>query len=140
MKSLIALAAFLLLSATAAQAQSQAFVTITSATWCTVTIATQTATRVDNFNGTCDGLLTSRNAIKVINQTGNSTIHCAYDSTVSTQAISSRVGEEILAGAKVEEDLSTTAQYWCLPDSVTTAQKIVVKQARPVKLVAPAGN
>lgn len=131
MKKLL-LTALLFLPATA-KAQ-QVFFSISSATWCTVSVSTfGAATRVDNFNGSCEGSMTGRTAVRVINPTGNAAINCGYSAAVSSQASNGKLGEEILAGGKVELNLSTADAYWCFAQAAAAAVKISVHQFKPIR-------
>jgi len=132
MKKLV-LALAMLLGAVSAQAQMQTYVTIASGTWRPVFISTGAPTRVDNFNGLFEGLLKGRTEIKFINPTGNPTVYCGYNNSVSSQSLNHQFGEEVLAGDKVVEGLSSTMQFWCIPVAGVTGSTVVVKQVKPMK-------
>lgn len=119
------------------KAQVQTYVSVTSATYCMVSVSSYTPTRVDNFNGGCEGLMSSRTTLKIVNPTGNATINCGYSSIVSTNSTNSKLGEEFVAGGKGSFDLSSSVQYWCMTQSVAVAAKIQIQQLKPFLILRP---
>ena len=121
--------------AVASHAQVQNFVQLSSVTTCSVSIASYTAVRVDNFNGACGGVMNNRNEVEVCVQTGGAAVNCGFSSSVSTQTSSAFIGKEVTAGPAncMKEWLPSFLQFWCLGQSTSAAQNVYVKQGAPSK-------
>ena len=116
-----------LLMARPLHAQLQTFIIISSATWCTISVSTSVPTRVDNFNGSCSGLMSSRTALKISNGTG--TLHAGFSTQLSTQTTSSKYGETISSGEKVEYALSSILPLYLMSEAAASAPTVTVMQA-----------
>lgn len=119
-----------------AMAQTATYsVGIDSVTYCQVSVSTYAATRLDNFNGGCEGLMNSRDELKVINSTANVTINLGFSTAVSTLTANSHYGEELLqAGIKTYSLPGRIGLYgMSQAGNSTGAQKVTVIQIRHTK-------
>ena len=116
-------------AAITANAQTQVFTAVSSATWCYISVSTSAPTRVDNFNGQCEGLLTGRTSLRILNQSG--TLHGGFDSNVSTQTASNKYGETFSPNDFREMSLSSAMQYWLQSEPASSAPYVIIMQARP---------
>lgn len=119
----------LMFLAGAVRAQTQVYTSISSATWCYITVSTSVPTRVDNFSGLCEGLMTGRTGIRIIAAAG--TIHGGFDTTLSTQVESTKYGDVISTSAPVELGLSSAMKYYLFSEYAATEPKVVIWQFRP---------
>ena len=129
-KALFILAAVAVLAPGSVRAQSQVFTKISSATSCHITVSTFAATRVDNYNGTtgCDGLMTGRTVIKIIN--GSGILHGGYSSRLSTQTASVNLGETWNPNDKQELEIDSGVPYYMMSETAASAPNIIVQQAK----------
>lgn len=121
----------LLFSTGIAQAQSLTFTRVSSVTWRAIDVSTYTPTRVDNFNGAGEGLMSGRTALKLASYTGNTTLNCGYSASLSTQSASNFYGEELKATGATEIALSVDLTYYCMSQAASGAQRLLVIQGRP---------
>lgn len=135
-KFLLAVGLCLLARAPVAAQANQNYVTISSATYCGVSISTSVATQVDNFNATsgCTGTLTGRTEVMVCNpKAAAKPVNCAYNNSVSTQtATGGSMGAEIQPGTCINPALGVLAKFWCMSQD-TAAQIVHVSQAKPLQ-------
>lgn len=134
MKKIILAAVVLALSAGRAHAITQTFVALASATACNIQVSTQTPTRIDNFNGNCEGLMPGRNVFRYTNLAGNPTLYAGFSASVSSIPGNGRLGEPILAGEKVSLNISEMVSYYVISATATSGPYIPVSQAKPIRL------
>jgi hypothetical protein len=137
MKKILTAVAFVacLILPRAASAQTQVYTTVSSATWCYVSVSTLTPTRVDNFAGNCEGLLAGRTDLRIV--LPSATLYGGYDVMLSPQDTSSRYGEKIATTDKLELQLSSDQPYYLMGEPAATEPKVLVIQYRPNKKLLP---
>ena len=118
-----------------AAAQTQTFTSVSSATWCYIQVSTLTPTRVDNFNGACEGLLAGRSKLRITGATA--TLHGGYDVTLSTLTTSAKYGEALATTTTLELDLSSLMKYYLMGEAGATLPKVLIEQFRPQKALTP---
>lgn len=140
----ILLAAVLAISASAAKASEQVWVTIDSVTWSNVGISSSVATRVDNLNlGTTGVALNGRTHININIQKNQAPIVCEYylasavSVNLSSVAGSAFLGAQYTTTVTESRDISvmlpSSMSYWCMMGVVGSSTTIHVNQFRPVR-------
>lgn len=112
----------------AVKAQTQVYTAVSSATWCYISVSTYQPTRVDNFNGNCEGLMAGRTVLRILNGAG--TLHGGYDVNLSTKPTDSKYGEVYSPNDFREFELSSAMQYYLMSEPADPAPKVIIQQAR----------
>lgn len=129
------LALGLLALASPAKAQTQVYTAVSSATWCYISVSTSVPTRVDNFAGSCEGLLSGRTALRIINGAG--TLHGGFDTTLSTKTTSGKYGDIWNPNDVKEMNLGSDLTYYLMSEAAASPPKVIVQQARQLKKLYP---
>ena len=111
----IILSALLAFISIPVMADTPVYVHLTSATSQGMNISTNTATRVDNYNGVGEGLMSLRNQILVENQDTTYSIWCAFDANVSSITGNADAGRELKAGKIFNIAMDYRMSYYCYP-------------------------
>ena len=115
-----------LLMARPLHAQELFYTSVSSVTWCAVSVSATAPTRVDNFNAGCTGLMDNRTGVKIVN--GGGTLHIGFSTALSTQTSSAFYGETLAASEKTEWAIGSNVKLYLMSESGT--QQVVVYQAR----------
>ena len=111
-----------------AYADTPVYVSMSSVTWCAISVSTSVPTRVDNFNGSCEGLMASRNVVRVINLTG--TLHAGFSASLSTSTSSNRYGDIINPNDKIEYQIGSTVPLYLMSEAASSSPTVIIQQAR----------
>ena len=111
-----------------AKAQTQVYTAVSSATWCNISISTLQPTRVDNFNGSCEGAMLGRTTLRIVNGAG--TLHGGYSIYLSTISTNSKYGETINPYEVHELDLTSTMTYYLQSEPAISSPTAIIQQAR----------
>jgi hypothetical protein len=132
MKTILLMAALAFL-APAAHADTPVFVALSSVTSCHIAVSTSAPSRVDNFGGSCSGLMEGRNVVRVINGAG--TLHVGFSVKLSTQEYSGGLlnpwyGDTINPSDKVEYALGTRVTLYLMSETAGSAPRVTIQQAK----------
>lgn len=113
MKKLLSLLIFFLLIPNSYAAE-RTFTEISTVTYHTIIVTSDTIRQVDNFDGLGEGLMFLRNEILIQNMDATDSIFCAYNTNFTTTTIIGELaGREIAAGDIVNISIGASIPYHC---------------------------